>query len=45
MNRLGYQLSSFTCPGSRPEEILDCVAARAKAAEAAGCDRVMVMGP
>ena len=43
MTRLGYQIPNFTYPDSRPDEIFDKVIAQAKAAEAAGYDRVMVM--
>ena len=43
MTRLGYQIPNFTYPDTRPEEIFDKVVAQAKAAEAAGYDRVMVM--
>ncbi|MDP6977942.1 MAG: LLM class F420-dependent oxidoreductase [Myxococcota bacterium] len=43
MTRLGYQIPNFTYPGTAPHEIYDKVVAQAKAAEAAGYDRVMVM--
>jgi len=43
MSRLSYQIPNFTYPNTRPAEIFDKVAAQAKAAEAAGFDRVMVM--
>ena len=43
MTRLGYQLPNFTYPDTRPDEIFGQVIAQAKAAEAAGYDRVMVM--
>ena len=43
MTRLGYQIPNFTYPDTRNEEIFDKVVAQAKAAEAAGYDRVMVM--
>ncbi len=43
MTRLGYQIPNFTYPDTRPEEIFGKVVAQAKAAEAAGYDRVMVM--
>ena len=43
MTRLGYQIPNFTYPDTRPDEIFDKVVAQAKAAEAAGYDRVMVM--
>ena len=43
MTRLGYQIPNFTYPDTRPDQIYDKVVAQAKAAEAAGYDRVMVM--
>ena len=43
MTRLGYQIPNFTYPDSRPDEIFESVIAQAKAAEASGYDRVMVM--
>jgi F420-dependent oxidoreductase-like protein len=43
MTRLGYQIPNFTYPGLGPGEIFDNVVAQAKAAEAAGYDRVFVM--
>jgi len=43
VTRLGYQIPNFTYPDTRPDEIFDKVVAQAKAAEAAGYDRVMVM--
>ncbi len=43
MTRLGYQIPNFTYPGVAPSEIFDNVVAQAKAAEAAGYDRVFVM--
>jgi F420-dependent oxidoreductase-like protein len=43
MTRLGYQIPNFTYPDTRPDEIFDKVVAQAKAAEAAGYDRVMLM--
>lgn len=43
MTRLGYQIPNFTYPDSNPSEIFDKVVAQAKAAEASGYDRVMVM--
>ena len=43
MTRLGYQIPNFTYPDTRSDEIFDRVVAQAKAAEAAGYDRVMVM--
>jgi F420-dependent oxidoreductase-like protein len=43
MTRLGYQIPNFTYPDTRPDQIFDNVVAQAKAAEAAGYDRVMVM--
>ncbi len=41
MTRLGYQIPNFTYPGVSPDGIFDNVVA--KAAEAAGYDRVLVM--
>ena len=43
MTRLGYQIPNFTYPDTKPAEIFGKVIAQAKAAEAAGYDRVMVM--
>ncbi len=43
MTRLGYQIPNFTYPNTQSHEIFDKVVAQAKAAEAAGYDRVMVM--
>jgi F420-dependent oxidoreductase-like protein len=43
MSRLSYQIPNFTYPDTRPEQIFDKVVAQAKAAEAAGFDRIMVM--
>ncbi|MEL6980952.1 MAG: LLM class F420-dependent oxidoreductase [Actinomycetota bacterium] len=43
MTRLAYQIPNFTYPDTAPNEIFDKVVAQAKAAEAAGFDRVMVM--
>ncbi len=43
MTRLGYQIPNFTYPGVAPADIFGCVVAQAKAAEAAGFDRVFVM--
>lgn len=43
MTRLGYQIPNFTYPDTRPEEIFGKVADQARAAEAAGYDRVMLM--
>ncbi len=43
MTRLGYQIPNFTYPGIAPEGIYENVVAQAKAAEAAGYDRVFVM--
>lgn len=43
MTRLGYQIPNFTYPDTQPHEIFEQVVAQAKAAEAAGYDRVMVM--
>jgi F420-dependent oxidoreductase-like protein len=43
MTRLGYQIPNFTYPATRPDQIFDKVVAQARAAEAAGYDRVFVM--
>ncbi len=43
MTRLGYQIPNFTYPGVEPGDIFGHVVAQAKAAEAAGFDRVFVM--
>jgi F420-dependent oxidoreductase-like protein len=43
MTRLGYQVPNFTYPGIAPSDIFDNVVVQAKAAEAAGYDRVFVM--
>jgi F420-dependent oxidoreductase-like protein len=43
MTRLGYQIPNFTYPGVAEAEIFANVVAQAKAAEAAGFDRVFVM--
>ena len=43
MSRLGYQIPNFTYPGVAPADIFEKVVAQAKAAEAAGYDRVFVM--
>lgn len=43
MTRLGYQIPNFTYPDTRPDQIFDNVVTQAKAAEAAGYGRVMVM--
>lgn len=43
MTRLGYQIPNFTYPGVPTSDIYDHVVAQAKAAEAAGYDRVFVM--
>ncbi len=43
MTRLGYQIPNFTYPGVAPAAIFDNVVEQAKAAEAAGYDRVFVM--
>ena len=43
MTRLGYQIPNFTYPDTQPTAIFDNVVAQAKAAEAAGYDRVMLM--
>ena len=43
MTRLGYQIPNFTYPDTSPQEIFDAVVVQAKAAEAAGYDRVLLM--
>lgn len=43
MTRLGYQIPNFTYPDTRADQIFDKVVDQAKAAEAAGYDRVMLM--
>jgi F420-dependent oxidoreductase-like protein len=43
MSRLSYQIPNFTYPNTQPAQIFDTVVAQAKAAEAAGFDRVMLM--
>ncbi|MDG2336160.1 MAG: LLM class F420-dependent oxidoreductase [Myxococcota bacterium] len=43
MTRLGYQIPNFTYPNIAPGDIFENVVAQAKAAEAAGYDRVFVM--
>lgn len=43
MTRLGYQIPNFTYPGPAGENIVRSVIDQAKAAEAAGFDRVFVM--
>ena len=43
MTRLGYQIPNFTYPGRDSAGIFDSVVEQAKAAEAAGFDRVLVM--
>ena len=43
MTRLGYQIPNFTYPGAAGDDIFGSVVAQAKAAEAAGFDRVFVM--
>ena len=43
MTRLGYQIPNFTYPGIAPADLFKTVVAQAKAAEAAGFDRVFVM--
>ena len=43
MTRLGYQIPNFTYPDTAPGETFNSIVAQAKAAEAAGFDRVMVM--
>lgn len=43
MTRLGYQIPNFTYPGIGPEGIFPAVVAQAKAAEAGGFDRLLLM--
>lgn len=43
MTRMGYQIPNFTYPGGDPAAIFPTVVAQAKAAEASGFDRVLVM--
>lgn len=43
MTRLGYQIPNFDYPGVAPGKVFDNVVAQAKAAEASGFDRVLVM--
>lgn len=43
MTRLGYQIPNFTYPNTSNEDIFGVVVAQAKAAEAAGFDRIFVM--
>lgn len=43
MTRLGYQIPNFTYPGVAPAAIFSNVVAQARAAEAAGFDRLFVM--
>ena len=43
MTRLGYQIPNFTYPGVPRDRIFENVVAQARAAEAAGFDRVFVM--
>lgn len=43
MTRLGYQIPNFTYPGVAASDIFDNVVAQAKAAEASGFDRVLLM--
>ena len=43
MTRIGYQIPNFTYPNTSGSAIFDSVVAQAKAAEAAGFDRVFVM--
>ncbi len=43
MTRMGYQIPNFTYPDGDPTKIFDAVIAQAKAAEASGFDRVLVM--
>jgi F420-dependent oxidoreductase-like protein len=43
MTRLGYQIPNFTYPSVANEDIFDAVIAQAKAAEASGFDRILLM--
>lgn len=43
MTRLGYQIPNFTYPGVDASQLFPTVVAQAKAAEASGFDRVLVM--
>ena len=43
MTRLGYQIPNFTLPDTAPADVFGNVVEQAKAAEAAGFDRVFVM--
>ncbi len=43
MTRIGYQIPNFTYPDTPARRLFDAVVAQAKAAEAAGFDRVLVM--
>ena len=43
MTRLGYQIPNFTLPDTAPADVFGNVIQQAKAAEAAGFDRVFVM--
>ncbi len=43
MTRLGYQIPNFTYPGVGPEGIFPALVAQAKAAEASGFDRLLLM--
>ncbi len=43
MTRLGYQIPNFTYPGIEGADVFKNIVAQAKAAEAAGFDRVFVM--
>jgi F420-dependent oxidoreductase-like protein len=43
MTRLGYQIPNFTYPDTQAADIFPSVVAQAKAAEAAGFDRVLLM--
>ncbi len=43
MTRLGYQIPNFTLPGVAADDVFNNVVEQAKAAEAAGFDRVFVM--
>lgn len=43
MTRLGYQIPNFTYPGVAADQLFPTVIAQAKAAEASGFDRVLLM--
>ena len=44
MTRLGYQIPNFTYPDTRPDQSFDKVVAQAQASEAAGYERVALLG-